>query len=233
MHSRARRSGLEQSVNRHITPILSRRTPASDKPIGVENPASASPDRPQPSSPPSEPDHKPYAASDECLPDRRTGSRSASIASSRNGSDSSSSSELDNIEKGATPPRSPSPSAKSLDKLKRLSGLGRNRSSSQTSLPYWTPLDDSDPIAESSWEARATKFNFARLRLPSLKGLGITKSPPGREVTSADGHLLPEPGTKIGCAPAAVVEGMSADDALQEAIRLHESGGSDYCNFFL
>jgi len=145
------------------------------------------------------------------------------------------------IEKGAGPPRSPSPSPKSANRLKRLSGFGRNRSSSQTSLPDWNPPDDSDPNAESSWEARAT--TLARLRptsltasqenLANLAKLSIKDdSPPGRAVTSADGHLLPEPKAKIGWAPAAVVKGMSADDALQEAIRLHEAGGSDHCNFF-
>jgi len=141
-------------------------------------------------------------------------------------------------EKGA---RSPSPSPKSPRRLKRLSGLGRHRSSSQTSLPDWNPPDDSDPNAESSWEARAT--TLARLRptsltashenLADLAKLSVKDdSPPGRAVTSEDGHLLPEPKGNVGWAPAAVVEGMSADDALQEAIRLHEAGGSDHCNFF-
>ena len=93
MDSKARSSRLERAVNRLITTDLFRRTPVPDKPIRVEQAASALLDRPQPSSPLSEPDHNPYTASDECLPDRRTGSRSASIASSRNGSSSSSDSE--------------------------------------------------------------------------------------------------------------------------------------------
>jgi hypothetical protein len=50
-------------------------------------------------------------------------------------------------------------------------------------------------------------------------------APSGRVVTSKDGHLLPEMKEESGWAPAQVVEGMSSDDALQEAIRLHEAGG--------
>jgi hypothetical protein len=119
-------------------------------------------------------------------------------------------------------------------KLKRRSVLGRHRSPSQNSLPDWTPPDDSDPNAESSWEARATKL--ARLRptsltasqegLADLAKLSIKDDvPSGRAVTSKDGHLLPDMKEESGWAPAQVVEGMSADDALQEAIRLHEAGG--------
>jgi hypothetical protein len=145
------------------------------------------------------------------------------------------------IEEPEGPPKSRSPSPSSPGKIKRRSVLGRHRSPSQNSLPDWTPPDDSDPNAESTWEARATKL--ARLRptsltasqenLADLAKLSIKDdSPPGRVVTSEDGHLLPEMKGKSGWASTQVVEGMSADDALQEAIRLHEAGGLDCCVFF-
>ena len=129
----------------------------------------------------------------------------------------------------------PSPSTtsdKSPKSKNRLSLLGaRHRSASQNSLPDWTPPDESDPNAERDWEARATKL--ARLRpvslstsqenLADLTKLSVKDDAgfiPAR--VSADGHLIPQ--GFPGWAPVDTVDGLSSDDALQEAIRLHEAG---------
>lgn len=137
--------------------------------------------------------------------------------------------------------RTPSPSPKS-PKLKPLSKLGvrHHRSSSQTSLPDWTPPDDADPYAERDWEARAT--TLAKIRpvslsvsqddLADLAKLSVKDegAPAGPAFSSADGRLSPEPSSAV--APIAIVDGMSSDEALQEAIALHEAGGLSFkgCN---
>ena len=121
-----------------------------------------------------------------------------------------------------------SPSSKSPRTPNRLSRLG-HRSSSQTSLPEWTPPDEADPNAERDWEARATKL--AKLRpvslsqsnedLAALSKLSV-KDDQAKAPQSADGRLLPQ---GPGWVPTDTVDGLTSDDALQEAIRLHESGG--------
>ena len=122
-------------------------------------------------------------------------------------------------------PSSPKPS-----KGNRLSLIGaRHRSHSQNSLPDWNPPDDSDPNAERDWEARATKL--AKLRpisitassenLADLAKLSIKDAQPPR--TSPDGHLFA--GNAVGLDQTNMIDGLTSDDALQEAIRLHEAGG--------
>ena len=121
---------------------------------------------------------------------------------------------------------------KHSSKPNRLSLLGaRHRSSSQNSLPDWTPPDESDPNAERDWEARATRL--ARMRpislsashedLADLTKLSVKDDGPSAMRKSEDGLLLPQ--RSGGWAPVDTVDGMSSDDALQQAIRLHESGG--------
>jgi hypothetical protein len=135
-------------------------------------------------------------------------------------------------EKGKASPRSPSPSPKSPRTPNRLSRLGvHHRSPSQPSLPDWTPPAESDPMAERDWEVRAT--TLAKIRptsmqtsnedLAELAKLSVREDQPPKSAQSADGHLLPQEGSSW--VPIDVVDGLSSDDALQEAIRLHESGG--------
>jgi hypothetical protein len=123
----------------------------------------------------------------------------------------------------------PSPSPVSPSKTSRLSRLGiHHRSGSQNSLPNWTPPDESDPNAERDWEARATKL--AKLRpmsmqssqhdLADLAKLSVKDTP----VTNV-GRSSPD-SQGSGWSSMNTVDGMTSDDALQEAIRLHEAGGS-------
>jgi hypothetical protein len=128
----------------------------------------------------------------------------------------------------------PSPSPVS-PKPSRLSRLGlHHRSVSQNSLPEWTPPDESDPNAERDWEARATKL--AKLRptsmqashdeLADLAKLSVRESPvPSEGPQSPIGQ-----GSNQGAGWLSLntVDGMTSDDALQEAIRLHEAGGILY-----
>jgi hypothetical protein len=136
-------------------------------------------------------------------------------------------------EKGKSGPRSPSPSPKSPRTPNRLSRLGvHHRSASQQSLPEWTPPAESDPNAERDWEVRAT--TLAKIRpnsmqasnddLADLAKLSVREDQPPKSAQSADGRLLPQEASSW--VPIDVVDGMSSDDALQEAIRLHESGGT-------
>ena len=123
--------------------------------------------------------------------------------------------------------RSPSPIPASASSTKKplLPRLGHHRNTSQHSLPDWEEPDASNPNAERDWEARATKL--AKLRpvsltrsqedLANLATLSIKED--SRPSTSADGHLLPEQTN-----PPAIVDGLNSDEALQEAIRLHEAG---------
>ena len=121
-----------------------------------------------------------------------------------------------------------SPSSKSPRTPNRLSRLG-HRSTSQTSLPEWTPPNEADPNAERDWEARATKL--AKLRpvsmsqsnedLAALAKLSV-RDDQAKSAQSADGRLLPQ---GPGWMPTDTVDGLTSDDALQEAIRLHEGGG--------
>ena len=120
---------------------------------------------------------------------------------------------------------SPIPAGASATKKSLLPKLGHHRNHSQNSLEDWQEPDASNPNAERDWEARATKL--AKLRptsltssqedLANLATLSIKDD--SRPSTSADGHLLPEQSN----APA-IVDGLNSDDALQEAIRLHETG---------
>lgn len=130
----------------------------------------------------------------------------------------------------ASSPLTPSPRT---PKVNRLSLLGaRHRSSSQNSLPDWIPPDDSDPNAERDWEARATKL--AKLRpismtasqedLTELAKLSVKDDQPSRPVGGSDGHLMPMEG-ETGWMNSNIVDGLTSDEALQEAIRLHEGGG--------
>ena len=134
-------------------------------------------------------------------------------------------------EKGAltASPISPSPRSSKFS----LSKLGaRHRSTSQNSLPDWSPPDESDPNAERHWEERATKL--AKLRptsmtastenLVSLQKLAIRDDPSSQKTPSEHGDGKPEVST--GWAPVKVIDGMTSDEALQEAIRLHEAGGT-------
>jgi hypothetical protein len=137
------------------------------------------------------------------------------------------------IEKGglsASPPMTASPRS---TKSSRLSLPGtRHRSPSQNSLPDWTPPDESDPNAERDWEARATKL--AKLRpssmtasredLEELAKLSVRDDQPVRPATSPDGRLMPER-RDLRTTTANTVDGLTSDEALQEAIRLHEGGG--------
>jgi hypothetical protein len=130
------------------------------------------------------------------------------------------------------PSRSPSPKS---PKGRRLSKLGVHRHSpSQVSLPDWVPPNESDPNAERDWEARATKL--ARVRptsmsasyedLADLARLSVKEETPIRPSTSPDGYLLPKnEGYEWGS--TGTLDGMTSDEALQEAIRLHETGGID------
>ena len=126
--------------------------------------------------------------------------------------------------------------ASSSKKDKRFTLLGmRHRSSSQNSLPDWNPPSESDPNAERDWEERATKL--AKLRpnslsashedLTKLANLSLAEEKQ-KAAQSADGHLLPE---AEGSESIGIIRGMSSEQALQEAIRLHEEGSkadSDY-----
>ena len=114
-----------------------------------------------------------------------------------------------------------------------LAKLGaRHRSPSQNSLPDWNPPDESDPNAERHWEERATKL--AKLRptsmtassedLASLQKLAIRDDPIAQKAPSDHGDAEPEGST--GWAPIKEIDGMTSDEALQEAIRLHEAGGT-------
>lgn len=135
-----------------------------------------------------------------------------------------------------SPSRSPSPSpSPKSPKHNRLSKLGTHRrSASQVSLPDWVPPDESDPLSERDWEARATKL--ARIRpssmtvshedLADLARLSVMDEIPVRPSTSPDGHLLPK-NEGYGWLPTETVDGMTSEAALQEAIRLHEAGGID------
>lgn len=138
--------------------------------------------------------------------------------------------ETSRSEKSGLSASSPSPSPKSPNRISnRLSRLG-HRSTSQTSLPEWTPPDEADPNAERDWEARATKL--AKLRpvsmsqsnedLAALAKLSVREDQK-KAAQSADGRLLPQ---GQGWAPTDTVDGLTSDDALQEAIRLHEGGGN-------
>jgi len=99
-------------------------------------------------------------------------------------------------------------------------------------LPDWSPPDESDPNAERHWEERATKL--AKLRptsmtassenLASLQKLAIRDDPIQQKAPSEHGAVEPE--TSTGWAPVKVIDGMTSDAALQEAIRLHEAGGT-------
>src|SRR6266496_6235028 len=103
-------------------------------------------------------------------------------------------------EKGNLYPPSPilTPSPKS-PKANRLSLLGaRHRSTSQNSLPDWTPPDESDPNAERDWEVRATKL--AKLRPTSMTASNenlaelakLSVKDESKPIASSDGHLLPK-----------------------------------------
>jgi len=128
-------------------------------------------------------------------------------------------------------------SLSSPNKTKRFSLLGvRARSSSQNSLPDWTPPDESDPNAERDWEQRATRL--AKLRptsltssqeeLASLAKLSINEKPVAAQ--SLDGHLLPQVQNSV---PTGMIRGISSEDALQEAIQLHEDGSEFPCSGYL
>lgn len=129
---------------------------------------------------------------------------------------------------GPSPILTPSPKSPKPNRLSRLGA--RHRSTSQNSLPDWIPPDESDPNAERDWEARATKL--AKLRPTSMtasqEGLAdlvkLSIKDEGKPVVSSDGHLLPD-SHETGWAPANIVDGLTSDEALQEAIRLHEAGG--------
>lgn len=125
-------------------------------------------------------------------------------------------------------PISPSPKSARFS----LAKLGaRHRSASQNSLPDWSPPDESDPDAERHWEERATKL--AKLRpismtassekLASLEKLAIKDDPIPQRTPSEHGDVEPQGST--GWTPLKIIDGMTSDDALQEAIRLHEAGG--------
>ena len=123
--------------------------------------------------------------------------------------------------------RSPSPVPPSASSTKKslLPRLGHHRNNSQNSLADWDEPDASDPNADRDWEARATQL--AKLRptsltssqgdLVNLSALSIKED--SQPSTSADGRPLPEQ-----TPPSLVVDGMNIDEALQEAIRLHEAG---------
>jgi hypothetical protein len=139
------------------------------------------------------------------------------------------------VEKGGLTSSSPGGITPKSPKGNRLSLLGaRHRSSSQVSLPDWDPPDDSDPNAERDWEVRATKLaklrpnsmNASREDLADLAKLSVKDDLPK---TSSDGRLLPKEG-ETGWAPLNIIDGMPSDEALQEAIRLHEAGGK--INYF-
>jgi hypothetical protein len=119
--------------------------------------------------------------------------------------------------------------ASSTSKNKRFTLLGtRPRSASQNSLPDWNPPDESDPNAERDWEERATRL--AKLRpasltashedLTSLSKLSLNEEKK-KAVQSSDGYLLPQ---IRGDAPIGTIRGVSSEEALQEAIQLHEEG---------
>jgi hypothetical protein len=123
-------------------------------------------------------------------------------------------------------PRSPKPN--------RLSRVGaRHRSTSQNSLPDWNPPDESDPNAERDWEVRATKL--AKLRPSSMSAsqedlanlAKLSVKDEAKPLISSDGHLLPDD-KATGWAPVNIVDGLTSDEALQEAIRLHEAGGLNH-----
>jgi len=114
-----------------------------------------------------------------------------------------------------------------------LGKLGaRHRSTSQNSLPDWSPPDESDPNAERHWEERATKL--AKLRptsmtassenLVSLQKLAIRDDPSPQKTPSEHGDAEQE--VLTGWAPVKMIDGMTSDEALQEAIKLHEAGGT-------
>ena len=135
-------------------------------------------------------------------------------------------------DKGNLYPSSPTltPSPKS-PKANRLSRLGaRHRSTSQNSLQDWTPPDESDPNAERDWEVRATKL--AKLRPTSMTAshenlaelVKLSVKDESKPIVSSDGRLLPE-NKETGWTPTNIVDGLTSDEALQEAIRLHEAGG--------
>jgi hypothetical protein len=115
----------------------------------------------------------------------------------------------------------------------RLSLLGaRHRSGSENSLPDWDPPDDSNPNAGRDWEVRAT--TLAKLRpssmassqedLADLTKLSIKddQSQVGLR-TTRDDDLTTEGTSRSG--PPKIIDGLSSEEALQEAIRLHEAGG--------
>jgi len=125
-------------------------------------------------------------------------------------------------------PVSPSPKSPKFS----LAKLGaRHRSTSQNSLPDWSPPDESDPNAERHWEERATKL--AKLRptsmtassenLASLQKLAIRDDAIPQKPLSVPGDGKLQGST--GWAPVKMIDGMTSDEALQEAIRLHEAGG--------
>jgi hypothetical protein len=130
------------------------------------------------------------------------------------------------------PGRNTAPPSPVSPKPSRLSRLGiHHRSVSQNSLPDWTPPDESDPNAERDWEARATKL--AKLRptsmqashdgLADLARLSVRESPVPSE--GAQSPISPGSSQPAGWSSLNTVDGMTSEDALQEAIRLHEAGG--------
>ena len=128
----------------------------------------------------------------------------------------------------SSPLLTPSPKSPKPNRLSRLGA--RHRSTSQNSLPDWIPPDESDPNAERDWEARATKL--AKLRPTSMTAshedladlAKLSVKDENKPVISSDGHLLPD-NKETGWTPANIVDGLTSDEALQEAIRLHEAGG--------
>jgi len=127
------------------------------------------------------------------------------------------------------------PASSGKNKRFTLSGM-RHRSTSQNSLPDWNPPDESDPNAERDWEERATKL--AKLRpssmsasqedLADLAKLSVTEEKQ-RAAQSADGHLLPQ---VEGSSTLGMIRGMTSEQALHEAIRLHEEGSNSTCLVF-
>jgi hypothetical protein len=115
---------------------------------------------------------------------------------------------------------SSSSTPKSPSRTSRLSKLViHGRSGSQNSLPNWTPPNESDPNAERDWEARATKL--AKLRPTSMQ----TSQEDLADLSKLSLHDAEQTPSTSGWSPLSNVDGMTSDDALQEAIRLHEAGG--------
>jgi len=60
--------------------------------------------------------------------------------------------------------------------------------------------------------------------LAELAKLSVRDDQPARPTTSPDGRLMPTQ-RDLRKTPANIADGLTSDEALQEAIRLHEGGG--------